>query len=48
LYHTVEKITTTYYRHVIVPHSRENHNNLVQTRDCATQRRQLQRFSTDT
>jgi len=27
---------TTEYRHVIVPHSQDDHNYLVQTRDCTT------------
>jgi len=33
---------------VIVPHSRENHNNLIQTHDCTTQKRKSQLLSTDT
>jgi len=48
LYHRVEQITTTKYRHVIVPYSRANHNYLVQTRDCTTQQRQSQQSNRDT
>ena len=48
MYHTVETIITTEHRHAIVPHSGENHNYRVQTRDCTTQRRQSQLPSTDT
>jgi len=33
---------------MIVPHSGDNHNYLVQKRDCTTQRRQSQLPSTDT
>jgi len=33
---------------VIVPHSRDNHNYIVQTRECTTQQRKSQLPSRDT
>jgi len=37
MYHTVETITTNEYIHVIVAHSGDNHNYLVQTHECTPQ-----------